>query len=174
MEDQDGHALMQTVDGVLAAFLFAMLIMACIIGLHERLNREKYHFFICHHKADAAAQARYLKMVLQQLKTVHVFIDSDDLRDLDSLFDTIRTSVKNLVLYLTAETLLRPWCVAEVVTSTNAKVQILPVQTPEFLGITAMYIEEVIADVVNSRELTRSNIGAQDIRAALLKLMALP
>ena len=43
-----------------------------------------------HHKKDAAAQARALKLLLQQRKSqLTVFIDSDDLKELDDLFDLV-------------------------------------------------------------------------------------
>jgi len=174
MNDTDGSSLIQMVDGALAAFLFGMLCVACALGLHERLTRQKYQFFICHHKAEAAAQARYLKLVLQQLKGVSVFIDSDDLRDLDALFDTIKTSVQQLVLYLTAGTLRRPWCVGEVVTSMKAKIRILPVHTKTFSDLTLGYIEEIVLDVVDGSELMNFEIGLQDAREALRNLIALP
>jgi len=176
MNDRSGRSLLQTMDGILASFLFGALGLACVLGLQERLNRVTYNFFICHHKAEAAAQARYLKMVLQQLKAVSVFIDSDDLSDLDVLFDTIKTSVQQLIVYLTSATLSRPWCVGEVVTSMKAKIKILPVQTRTFPIMTFDVLEDTMRDVVEcgGDELKEFNILTSEIKDAINKLLRMP
>ncbi len=62
------------------------------------------------------ASAAYLRLV---------FIDSDHLDDLDGLFDIVKVRTGRLVVYLTADTLRRPWCVGEVTTAFHAKVHML-------------------------------------------------
>ena len=57
-----------------------------------------YRRFVCHHKAAAAAQARLLKILLQAKTRQSVFIGSDDLQGLDTLVDTVRTKVWQLVV----------------------------------------------------------------------------
>jgi len=85
----------------------------------------RYDSFVCHHKAEAAAQARYLKILLHEQSHKPVFIDSDNLKDLDTLFDTIRTQVNQLIVYLTKNTLTRPWCAGEIATAFSCRVKVI-------------------------------------------------
>ena len=66
-----------------------------------------YRRFVCHHMAAAAAQARLLKILLQANAGQSVFIDSDDLQGLDTLFSTVHTKVGQVVVDLTQDTLTR-------------------------------------------------------------------
>ena len=75
--------------------------------------RPMYSHFICHHKVGAAAQSRVLQLLIQQLTGQVCFIDSDHLVDLDSLYNAVRSCLRNLVVYLTSQTMRRPWCVGE-------------------------------------------------------------
>jgi len=94
-----------------------------------------YDFFVCHHKAHAAAQARYLKQLLQAKASVQVFIDSDDLKQLDTLFDVVKSRVRHLVVYLTSDTLRRPWCAGEVVSAIRAEIRITRLMTQSFVAL---------------------------------------
>merc|ERR1712154_593377 len=61
------------------------------------------------------------------LFSVPVFLDSEDLYDLDDLQSRVRKS-HNLVLLLTKDVLLRPWVLVEIVTAVEAKVRVLLVE----------------------------------------------
>eukprot|EP00971_Amphidinium_carterae_P071790 1419844-Amphidinium_carterae.1 len=119
---------------VALVLLLGLFLIGICISVKQRLTpRPFYDFFICHHKAHAAAQARLLKIILQSRKHyLQVFVDSDDLKQIDTLFDTVKSRLRHLVVYLTAETLRRPWCVGEVVSATWAKIRITRVLTPSF------------------------------------------
>lgn len=63
-----------------------------------------------------------------------MFIDSDNLQELDTLFDIVRAKLDTLVVYLTKETLSRPWCAGEICTAGNSsKVRTLVIRTPSFV-----------------------------------------
>ena len=47
----------------------------------------------------------------------HPFIDSDDLKDLDKLFDYVGSDTANFLVIGSKEVLLRPCCVGEIVTA---------------------------------------------------------
>lgn len=47
---------------------------------------------------------------------VRVFLDCDQLENLDFLFDVVRTSTRNIVVVLTPELLKRVWCAGEIAT----------------------------------------------------------
>ena len=57
--------------------------------------------------------ARFLKGELEGLTKKDAFLDSDDLRDLNTLTDHVRDS-DALVVIQSAELLQRPWCLLEV------------------------------------------------------------
>jgi len=92
-----------------------------------------YHYFICHDRSHAAAQARLLKIMLQSKTGKAVHIDSDDFTELDGLLDIVKSRVGTLLAYLTRATLSKPWCAAEITVGVmTTKCKVLAVQTPSF------------------------------------------
>lgn len=144
MDLSDNFDQVQAV-GTAAFALFAasgiLPLVAAVYFLCRPLRQ--YDMFICHHKADAAAGARFLKMLFQG-QGKRVFIDSDDLKELDTLFDIVKTSVSCLVVYLTRDTLTRPWCAGEIATAfKSGKVKVLAVKHPSFVAPS----EETLANI---------------------------
>jgi len=127
----------------------------------------RYHHFLCHHKAFAAAQARYLQMLI--LKHLHktCFLDSDDLKDLSKLFETVKTRVTHFLVYLTKDTLTRPWCVGEVVVCKESKLTITKIVHWSFQGPTARDLEDVSGYVAPGVNLMDYNIDNRRIVRAL-------
>jgi hypothetical protein len=161
--------------GTAAFFMFLIVVVAAIAyALYMRfLPDVKYSSFICHHKADAAAQARLLKLELQSKTSKNVFIDSDDLKELDTLFDTVRCSVKKLVVYSTRDTLTRPWCVGEVTTALAVKLPVVQVITPSFEAPT----EEQLNDLGSYIDMTGCNLAEYGmsldrIREAIVQILS--
>merc|ERR1719442_179109 len=66
-----------------------LLVFFFLFRYTANLHHKPYQYFLCHHKAGAGALARLLKITLQR-KDVHVFLDSDNLTDLDDLFGHVR------------------------------------------------------------------------------------
>jgi len=131
-----------------------------------------YHFFICHHKGGAAAQARLLKLMLQS-KGMNVFIDSDDLQQLDSLFDIVKTRVEHLLVYLTFSTLTRPWCAGEIATAFRNGLKVTAVKHGSF----AAPSEEALRDLSTYMDLTdcalsEFHISLEDVAACFRKLLS--
>ncbi|CAE7368350.1 Tg, partial [Symbiodinium sp. CCMP2592] len=92
-----------------------------------RQKREKlYDIFLCHHKAGGGSLSRLMKLVILQHSSARVFLDSDQLQNLDLLFDIIRTSTKNVVVVLTGELLSRSWCAGEIVTAWKNDIHTVP------------------------------------------------
>ena len=130
----------------------------------------QYTTFVCHHKGDAAAQARLLTMIFaQQVKGNH-FIDSDHLIDLDVLFLAVKSHVLNLCVYLTRETLERPWCLGEIVTAKKNGVPVLPICAPSFTPPDEKWFAELEAEVDLS-SLVPYDISAEDVKGALLGIL---
>ena len=102
-------------------------------ALYMKLSEKvRFYAFICHHKLAAAAQARLVQMQLQEDTKQEVFVDSDHLKNLDALFDVVKTSIQQLVAYLTSATLRRPWCAGEVATAFTNKIKMVAVRHPSF------------------------------------------
>uniref|UniRef100_A0A6U9URZ9 TIR domain-containing protein n=1 Tax=Zooxanthella nutricula TaxID=1333877 RepID=A0A6U9URZ9_9DINO len=113
-------------------FLLGILVAVCVAIVMRFFPQPFYHYFICHHKAHSAAQARLLKLLIVGKTKKKVFIDSDDLVDLDTLFDTVKSKVGTLLVYLTRDTLTRPWCAGEVFMAIHCKVKVTAIRTSGF------------------------------------------
>jgi hypothetical protein len=95
------------------------------------MSPAKYASFMSHAKAEAAMEARFVQMQLEDRQQdgkmatdLPIFLDSDDLKNLDELEEHVRMS-EVLVLLQTEKVLTRPWCVLELVTALDAGVPIV-------------------------------------------------
>ena len=75
--------------GTAGAIIFGMLwgVVDCC-----RQRRKPFRFFICQQKASAGALARLLKLLIGESSKSNVFIDSDDLTNLEELPDYVACS----------------------------------------------------------------------------------
>jgi len=95
-------------------------------------NSDNHIIFISHYKQEAGTEAALMRHALKEafgevdLETP-VFVDSEDLTDLEKLLRHVRNS-HVLVVLLTPGLLTRPWCVLEIVTAFDNDVQIVPVE----------------------------------------------
>mmetsp|Transcript_111438 Transcript_111438/g.354723 ORF Transcript_111438/g.354723 Transcript_111438/m.354723 type:complete len:1595 (-) Transcript_111438:541-5325(-) len=168
----------------LGAFLLATVIFmfSLVLGLlghavYKRVRPSRmFDAFLCHHKAGAGAFARFMKLVIERdTYNSKVFLDSDNLEDLDSLFDVVRVGTATLVVILSPEVLTRMWCAGEVVTASRNLVKILPLfcgntQLPtdnEVLGFISLWTEDQVL-ILNSY-----NIDVTAIQDAYRGLRAL-
>jgi hypothetical protein len=85
----------------------------------KRGGGKRFACFLSHHKASCAMEARFLKTELQGLIQKECFLDSDDLRDLRELLDSVRDS-DVLVIVQSVEILTRPWCLLEMVAAVDS------------------------------------------------------
>jgi len=111
---------------ILVVLIVGFLLAAVMFNLWRQYvsPRKRFEFFLCHHKAASGAFTRLLKMCFKETKLgSDVFIDSDQLHNLDHLFDFVRSQTRNLVIVATAEIFTRPWCLGEM---TMARLEKLP------------------------------------------------
>lgn len=110
--------------------------IAVCYGFYKHFLRKQmqFRFFICHHKGGAGAFARLLKThLLENTKvTSGVFLDSDDLQDLNKLFEFVREELDTLVVVCTKELMTRPWCAGELTTARLNNVPLVLVLLPDF------------------------------------------
>eukprot|EP00972_Heterocapsa_arctica_P024118 3554043-Heterocapsa_arctica.AAC.1 len=73
-----------------------------------------YGIFLSHHKEGAAVLARWCKLILRDMTSDKVFYDSDNLSQLNTLFEICAFETKNVIVLLTEDTLQRIWCAGEI------------------------------------------------------------
>jgi len=147
--------------GMLAfgAFWGLAAVAAVYILLSYFVFKSRFQVFICHHKAAAAAQARLIKLLLTK-KGKTVFVDSDSLEELDTLFDTVKHRVDHFVVYLTSGTLSRPWCAGEISTAFNSPaVKVTAVKHPSFVPPS----EEALSDLSAYIDITNCTLAEYGI-----------
>jgi len=92
----------------------------------RRASGKRWSVFISHYKVEAAMEARWLQGELQERLGGKAFLDSDDLRDLRELQESVRDS-EVLVVLQSASVLRRPYVLLELYTAVQAKVPIVGV-----------------------------------------------
>ena len=87
----------------------------------------KYAAFVSHYKMEAAMEARFIKGELEEKLKAPVFLDSDDLRNLNQLQACVLAS-QVLVLVQTAGVYKRPYVLLELCTAIANHIPIVAVQ----------------------------------------------
>ena len=112
LADAANGTLIASILTVLFCVLCFFLMMGVLRSLCSMLvlRGRKYQFFLCHHKQGSGGFARLLKMRLKLDPRVkrRVFLDSDDLQDLDQLFGFVGNNTDTLVVLCTSTILSRP------------------------------------------------------------------
>jgi len=75
---------------------------------------QDYSCFLSHYKAEAGAEARYIKDSLDKMLNCPAYLDSSSLADLRELFRTGMRRSEVLVLLLSDNLFTRPWCLLEI------------------------------------------------------------
>eukprot|EP00931_Biecheleriopsis_adriatica_P048436 TRINITY_DN27982_c0_g1_i1.p1 TRINITY_DN27982_c0_g1~~TRINITY_DN27982_c0_g1_i1.p1 ORF type:complete len:1575 (+),score=273.60 TRINITY_DN27982_c0_g1_i1:585-4727(+) len=145
----------------IVCLLMLVALLAAISATVWRLLRPTRRFkaFICHQKSTAGSLARFVKLMIGKHSTDHVFLDSDQLHDLDTLFDTVRCWTQNVVVLLTPEVLTRPWCVGEVATAWSNGVPIVLVSCNGSRPLSAASMEAVMDSWTESERQLLLNFG---------------
>merc|ERR1711972_1007627 len=125
-----------------------------LVVFFSKRRKKAFDYFLCHHKAGACCIVRLLRMYFQDINCT-AFLDSDNLSDLDQLFDYVASDTQNLVVVCSKDIMMRPWCVGEIVTGmlhgvTTVKVSFSEFEEPcdEFIQ---QYDEHVDISVLSSR-----------------------
>jgi len=164
----------QVDEEVLSWGAFMLLVFAACAALagisHAYMARvqkalKRYQFFLSHHKAAAGCFVRLLKIHLLEHPKVtrQVFVDADDLENLDTLFETIRSQVETIVAVATKELLCRPWCVGELVTAHVNQVTTVPLFYADFEMPTDTFISAVDT-MVDMEPLVQNGIDVEAVK----------
>lgn len=107
-----------------------------------------------------------MKLELEPLLKAPVFLDSDELDNLEDLLDIVRTSIKTLVVLLTSKTLTRPWCAGEIATAFRNGVPIVGVAYDDYEELTEEDLsKEAIADRWPADDFTACVVQGVDLES---------
>jgi len=161
---EDSTSLLGIVAVVLLSGAFLVIVVLLGYNLVRHLRPAPFYAnFICHHKAQAAAQARYLQILLTQQCHEPCFLDSDHLTNLQDLFDVVRSQCRQLCVYLTADTLRRPWCAGEITIAWQNHQRVAVVIHPSFSPLSAEHLKaENIPSLLASADFQLVEYGLTD------------
>eukprot|EP00811_Abedinium_folium_P034089 NODE_6_length_4697_cov_15.134354.p1 GENE.NODE_6_length_4697_cov_15.134354~~NODE_6_length_4697_cov_15.134354.p1 ORF type:complete len:1487 (+),score=268.77 NODE_6_length_4697_cov_15.134354:168-4628(+) len=180
--DVENYSAIAYLCTILILTLAAVVVVMILICFHKLCmaritsSAKTFEYFICHHKAGAGAFARLLKTNLLRSSRVksQVFIDSDDLSDLDQLFDCVAYHTAVLVVLRTEQILSRPWCVGEITTAHQHGVTVVPVVFDGLPALPHNFIKEYEIYVPDLSCLHKRHITLEMIKDALDWLEGLP
>ena len=55
---------------------------------------------------------------------MQIYLDSDNLKNLEELFDTVRSHTRNLVVLATPAVFQRPWCAGEITCAYSSRIPV--------------------------------------------------
>lgn len=102
------------------------------------------------------------------------FIDSDNLQDLNRLFDYVGLETETFVVLCSRDILKRPWCVGEIVTANNHYVESVKVVFADFTNPTQDFINHFKSIVPGLSDLAEQNIDLATIQNALSWFVSCP
>jgi hypothetical protein len=169
-------SLLLTIFTVAVFALTAAMLLFSVYSDRVKRDAKAYKYFICHHKMATGAMARLLKMCLLDkigndkfttTASSKVFLDSDNLQNLDILFDTVGTNVECLVVLASREILTRPWCVGEITVSKEANTCTIIVECADYEKPTTDFIENFYKYIQDCFLLLENNIQNSQVKSAL-------
>mmetsp|Transcript_64342 Transcript_64342/g.153455 ORF Transcript_64342/g.153455 Transcript_64342/m.153455 type:complete len:1576 (-) Transcript_64342:136-4863(-) len=177
-EDQknlEGVALMAVV-GFMAALLLVPAAVA--FGLYQKYFRKTkpFDFFLCHHKAASGAWTRLLKTQLLETGKIRrdVFIDSDNLDNLDFLFDYVGNDTQTFTVIATRDICSRAWCMGEICTAQLKHVDTVVIALPSWTKIGERQIEEIEGTLTNLEVLIENGMSIEMLQTSLRWLSTVP
>eukprot|EP00930_Biecheleria_cincta_P022678 TRINITY_DN16531_c0_g1_i1.p1 TRINITY_DN16531_c0_g1~~TRINITY_DN16531_c0_g1_i1.p1 ORF type:complete len:1023 (+),score=128.73 TRINITY_DN16531_c0_g1_i1:127-3069(+) len=140
-----------------------MLLFGVVVAVRRHIGQRRkqtFKFFLCHHKAGAGSFCRLLKIWLQNAPGCNgsVFIDSDNLRNLDMLFDYVGFQSETIVALVSKDLFRRPWCVGELVVAQSNSVNLIKVVFPDFEPYTKNFIDCYVQHVPDILQLAPEGI----------------
>jgi len=149
-----------------------------LLGVYKRFRKLKpFQFFLSHHKASSGAYTRLLKLHLVQRHAVkrEVFVDSDNLDNLDKLFDYVGSDTEVFVIVGTDTVFSRPWCVGEMCMAHLKSLKSCIISLPSCKLPDDEFIREFTRVLVGSVEvLTENGMTLEMLQQALSWTTKLP
>ena len=178
LADAANEALVAGILTVIVCVLCFLFLMGLLRSLYCTLllRGRTYQHFLCHHKQGGGGFARLLKIRLKRDPRVkrQVFLDSDNLQDLDQLFGIVGNLTDSLVVLCTSSILLRPWCVGEMTTAKLHGVDSILLIFPDFRWPTDEFVENYAQHVEGILSLAQYGINVGLAQEALRWLRTQP
>jgi hypothetical protein len=176
----DADIEMIAIGSLCVIFLMLLLILLGVFGSVFWLlapRKKEFEYFICHHKMGAGVFSRLFKTQLLRLGSRKVFVDSDDLQNLDLLFQVVACELDCLTVIMSTELLRRPWCLGEITTAWfSGGPKVIPIMFPRITMEEAAHEDFVcqIAEVVDVGCLSQQSISELMVKDAVRWLRDLP
>jgi len=168
---QDVATLCTVILSLILMFLVGAMSFSVLVPIVNK-NVKEFQYFICHHKLGAGAFARLLKTVLEvrtlRSKAVRVFIDCDNLTNLETLFDKVGDKTETVVVLKSRELLLRPWCIGELVTVhlNQPQTKMIPIELADYIAPTDLFVTN-FGENVNISDLGPHGIDVGMVQAMM-------
>lgn len=98
-----------------------------------------YSAFLCHHKVAAGALCRYMQCMLTA-DFPRIFLDSDNLLELDLTFEIVRASTETHVAIGTPDVFRRMWCAGEITTALANNIRVVIVMCDDYMHPDEAYL----------------------------------
>ena len=95
------------------------------------------------------------------------FIDCDDLKDLDTLFEVVGNETDTLLALCSAELLRRVWCVGEIATAWHKQTPVIRLELPEFKAPDEYSIADCRALVPGVVAFEQHGITTKDVQQSI-------
>ncbi|CAK9059196.1 unnamed protein product [Durusdinium trenchii] len=160
---------------VLSPFLCGLIVLSYALWGYVR-PPIPFGIFLCYDKGSAGSLCRLLKLLISAHSDAGIFLDVDQLDDLDSIFDVIRVKTKSVVVVLTPDFLKQLWCAGEVVTALKNRVRIVPVKCDDYVPPTDEMLQKLGDHWTPEQKqiLAFHGIGLRDVQRAQGWLHQLP
>merc|ERR1719456_2150932 len=126
-EDADTSGVQLIALCLVLVVAFAFLSAATFLVYGRFVKGTSFYCFIPHAKSGSGARARLIKLLLERTappRAGGVYLDSDNLKNLQELFDTVRSHTRNLVVLATPAVFQRPWCAGEITCAYSSKIPV--------------------------------------------------
>lgn len=113
---------------------------AVLKHLEDSPEKTKFVAFLSHRKLTGGAMARWFQLELGLLLGAResLFIDSDNLNNLNNLLDTLRNGVESLIVLATPDYWTRTWCAAELTCALQVNIPVIIIEIEENATETAL------------------------------------
>jgi len=149
--------------------LMVPAIFAYVIYRKFGPKAKNFQYFLCHAKAEAGCFCRLLKMELVELPQVkrEVFLDADNLDDLDKLLSYVGHDLDTLLVLLSKSTLHRAWCAGEVTVARKHQVNTLPIEVPGYEKMDAEQLTQYLDSVTGLEVLVEAGLSPDMVLQAV-------
>jgi len=145
----------------------------CVDSCSKQSRR--YEFFLCHHKVSAGAFAQLLRMTMLDVHSTRaVFLDTDNLNDLDQILYIVREESEALILVGSAEVFSAGCCVGEITAGFLGGLCQIIVELPGYNSGPAQSLIQELKGRIGIEELLEYGLTREVVQDALQRVHSSP